>query len=224
MGVDVRSAFHIKVMDEPAEPVPTEDQALSLAMERRPEMCRDVAQVVAARADVKAAATSNKPTITASANYTPNPGSRGFVVQQTGSFLLGFQWNFLDFGATRGAVQQARSTVKTAEEDLYNDKQTIASELTQARENITAAQTKYDYALAEVASAQLNVESAVGSFQAGVGIFLNVIDAQALLLKAQVDQATARYELSIARAMLQHATGGAGPYEKKAVENGCPQQ
>ncbi len=211
IGVDIRSPIRIVDAVEPEIQAPAEDQAVTLAMTRRAELRRDTDQVLAARAALKSAATGNLPALVASANYSPNPGSTGFGQQQSWALLLGVQWNFFNSGATTGAVQQARAQVFTAEETLYADRQSITNEVVQARLNLLAAQARLTSALVEVTSARANLESAVGSYQAGVGIFLAVIDAQAALLKAQVDEFTARYGLSMARAMLEHATGGTVP-------------
>lgn len=211
LGVDVRSPLQITDTEEPALPVPDETAAIELARARRPELRRDIAQTLAAQAGARAAATGNLPAISASANYSPNPGASSVGQRQHWAVLLNLQWTFLDFGATSGAVQTARAQIITAQETLYTDTQTISSDVVQARQNIVAAEAQQASAEAEVTSAQANQQAALGSYQAGIGIFLNVIDAQAALLKAQVDVYTARYRLSIARAALEHALGGTVP-------------
>jgi len=211
MGIDQRSQIAVAEATETPFPVPSEDQAVALAYQRRPEIRRDTDLVRAAQAAVKAAETGNLPALVTSANYSPNPGTTGFGQTSSWALLLNLQWNFLNFGATSGAIQQAKVQVTTAEENLFADRQTIANDVVQARLNTLASEAQLVSATAEVASAQANLEAAVGSYQAGVGIFLAVIDAQAALLKAQVDEYTARYGLSIARAALLHATGGGVP-------------
>ncbi|HEY3377882.1 MAG TPA: TolC family protein [Armatimonadota bacterium] len=208
MGVDIRSPLHIAEATEPDIPVLTEEQAVKLALAQRPEVRRDTAQLLAAEANHKAARTGNLPALVASANYTPNPGATAVGQQRSWALLLGVQWNFFDAGATSGAVETARAQVTVAEETLYTDKQTITSEVVQARLTIIAALAQLASAQVEVTSAQANLDAAVGSYTAGIGIFLNVIDAQAALLKAQVDVFSARYGLSIARAQFEHAVGG----------------
>ena len=211
MGIDLRSPIRVAETTEPAFPMPTEDQAVELAFQRRPEVRRDTDQVLAAQAAVKAAAVGNLPAVVSTADYTPNTGASSFGQQSSWALLLDMQWHFLDGGSTAGAVQQARAQVTTTEETLYADKQTIANEVVQARLNTLAAEAQLISATAEVASAKENLDAATGSYNAGVGIFLAVIDAQAALLKAQVDEYTACYGLSMARAALAHATGGAFP-------------
>lgn len=211
MGIDIRSPVQIAEGLEPEAPVPTTDQAVNLAIERRPEIRRDSDQILAAEANVKAALTGNLPDISATANYTPNPIGNGFGQQQSWALFLGLQWTPFDSGFTTGAIEVAKAQVLTAQETLYADRQSISAEVLQARLNVIAAQAQSVSAMAEVASAQANLDAAVGSYSAGIGIFLAIVDAQAVLLKAQVDEYSARYGLSIARAQLQHATGGATP-------------
>lgn len=214
MGVDIRSPIQIAETSEPETPVPTQDDAVNLALTRRPEIRRDVQQVLAARAGVKASSVGDLPTVSGSADYSPNSRTNAFGQSQSSTqtqVLLNLQWSPIDFGATRGAIQQARAQVLTAEETLYSDKETVATQTAQALLNVTAGEAQLASANAEVASAQQNLDAAVGSYQAGIGIFLSVIDAQAALLKAEVDEYTARYGLSIARAQLQQATGEVTP-------------
>jgi outer membrane protein TolC len=118
------------------------------------------------------------------------------------------RWQFLDF---TGDEEQAEGQVTVSKENLYADRQTVTLEVMQSLLDVTSAEAQIVFAAAEVASAEANLAAAVGSYQAGVGTFLDVIDAQAALLKARVDEYTARYGLSIARASLQHATGASVP-------------
>ncbi len=209
IGIDIRSPILIAEEAEPEAPVPTVDQAVNLAMERRPEIRRDTNQVLAAQSSVKAASTGNLPAVTTSVSYTPNPRASAFGQQQAWALSMALQWNPFDVGSTSGAVQQAQAQIVSAQETLYTEKQSISSEVIQSRLNIIAAEAQLSSALAEVASAQENLAAATGRYNAGVGILLEVLDAQAALLKAQVDEYSARYGLSIARSQLQHATGGA---------------
>ena len=212
MGVNLRSPIRITESTEPEAPVPEEELAVQLALTNRPEYQRDTDQILAAQSGVKVASTGNLPAVTTSASYTPNLGRTStFGQQQAWALQLSLQWTFLDFGATRGAVQQARGQVDTARENLYTDAQTITGQVVQARLNIISAEAQLASAQAEVAAAQANLDAAVGSYTAGVGIFLSVIDAQAALLKAQVDEYSARYGLSIARATFEHAVGTVRP-------------
>ncbi len=211
MGVDVRSSVSTVETAEPTAPVPSEDDAVTLALAQRPEIVRDLDLIRAAQAGIRFASTGNLPALDATASYSPNAGATGIGQQRSIAVAVGMQWNFLDFGATAGAVEQARGQVAIAEETLYTDRQSITNEVVQARLNLLTAEAQLTNAEAEVAGAQASLNAAVGSYQAGVGIFLAVIDAQAALLKAQVDVYTARYGLSIARAQLEHATGATRP-------------
>ncbi len=60
-------------------------------------------------------------------------------------------------------------------------------------------------ATAEVANAEENLRLAVGRYEAGVGIFLNVLDAQTALNTANTNLVNAQSALDQASAALAHA-------------------
>ena len=217
MGIDIRSPIKIVDATEPAAPLPTEEDAMALALARRPEMQRDRDQLAAAQATLKSALAGYWPTINATAGFSPDAGTAGAAQQQALTLAIDLQWPIFDQGVLRGAVQQARAQIATATETLYNDQQIIENEVEQARLNIQAAEASLTYATTEVTSAQANLEAAEGSYKAGVGIFLTVIDAQAALLQAQENELAARYGLSMGRTMLEHAIGADVPYGKEIV-------
>ena len=215
MGVDVRSATRIEDTAEPETPVPDVDQAVDLAIKNRPEMLEAQEQVTASEAALKSAETGNLPAISTSlSDFEGFGGSRG--TSSSWSWTLGLRWQPWDSGFTRGAVTQARAQLVSAQEFLYQVRQSVSGDVVASRFSLLAAQEALSAATAEVASAKEDLDSATGRYQAGVGIFLEVLDAQAALLKAQVDELVARYGLSIARAGLEHAIGataGEGTYK-----------
>ena len=59
----------------------------------------------------------------------------------------------------------------------------------------------------EVDNAQEGVRIAEGRYRSGLGLFLDITNAQALLLGAQTDQDQARQALDLARTRVRFATG-----------------
>jgi len=206
MGVDVRSAAQIEESAEPETSVPDVDHAVDLAIKNRPEMLQAEQQVAAAEAALKSAQTGNLPALSTSLSDLQDFGARR-VTSNSWEWLLRLQWQPWDSGFTRGAVTQARAQLGSAQESLYEVRQSVSRDVVAARLNLLAAQEALSAAIVEVASAKEDLDSATGRYQAGVGIFLEVLDAQAALLKAKVDELAARYGLSIARAGLEYAIG-----------------
>jgi len=208
MGINVLSPIQIAEGTEPETPPLPEDQAVQVAFSKRPEIRADAYQIMASQAAVKVASTGNLPALTTSAERSHSTVSSASGQNDSWQWTLNLVWTPIDFGSTSGAVRSAKAQVVSAEETLYNDKQTIAGQVVQARLGVLAAEEQLREATAEVASAKATLDSVTGSYQAGVAIFLQVLDAQSAMLKAEVDEFSARYGLSIARATLEHAMGG----------------
>ena len=83
----------------------------------------------------------------------------------------------------------------------------ITSDVSQAYLNEKLAAQRVVQANDEVTNAQVSVDLAEGRYRAGIGIFLDVTDAQQALLTAQTDRVNARSALDQARAALAHAIG-----------------
>ena len=206
MGVYISSPIQIAEVAEAETPVLQEDQLLKLAMERRPEIRGSAEQVTAAEAAIKTSETGNLPALTTS--LSKSHSSEGeFGTSNSWAWRLSLGWSLYDSGSTAGAVKQSHAQLVSAHESLYSVKQTVSREVVQARLSVIAADEQLTASTAEVASAKENQAAAAGRYKAGVGIILEVLDAQTTLLKAQVDELAARYGLSIARAELEHAIG-----------------
>lgn len=209
MGLDVQSDTHIAESAEPEAPVPAIDELVTQAIKNRSEMAQAIWQVDAAADALKSAKKGNLPSFNVSANDNST-----FDVPLSGSSLalaLNLQWRPVDFGLTKGQITESEGQLILAEESLYITRQTVNQDVASARLDFTAASASLTAAIAEVASARENLDAAIGRYQAGIGIFLQITDAQALFLKAEVDEAAALYGLSIARAELEHATGATTP-------------
>lgn len=207
MGIDVRSAMKIAESSEPSTPVPDADQAVDTALINRPESRQSQAKVAAAEAALKGAKTGNLPALSTSVGDFKNFGGTSVNDANSWEWTVNMRWQPFDSGLTRGAVMQARALLVAAEESYYTVKQSIGSDVVSARFSLLAAQESLVAAQAEVASAREDLDAATGRYNAGIAIFLEVTDAQAVLLKAQVDELVARYGISIARAGLERAIG-----------------
>ena len=206
MGVNVQNPTEITDSAEPDAPVPTVEDALQQALRNRPEVRGVRNQVAAAQSAVDVAAAGDRPSFSTSISDSYRSES-GFDDHDSWTWMVNAQWQPFDSGLTRGKVEQARAQLVSAQESFYETRQTISSQVVSARLYVVAAQESLAAARLEVASAQQELDAATGRYQTGVGIFLEVTDAQAALLKAQVDETSARYGLSMARSALERAVG-----------------
>ncbi len=205
MGVDIRSQTRIAEYAEPEILVPPLDDAVVQGIKNRPEVAESVEVVNSDISALKAANTGNDPAFfgVGSGEQVVNGSTLGNGWQ----LALNLQWTPFDFGQVSGQVAEAAGQLMLAEEELYATRQSVSQDVASARLNLIAAKAALSMSQAEVASAQENLDVATGRYEAGVGIFLQVTDAQASLLKAQVDETTAQYGLSTAIAQLEYAVG-----------------
>jgi len=145
--------------------------------------------------------------ITASHNY--DPGFQSQKSQTVGVAALTLP--IFDSGVTRARVKQDRQVqeqnrIQTAQVSLG-----ISLEVRQAHTNLDNAKARLDVATAQVASAEETYRLAVVRLNAGQGILLEVIDAQADLTRARTGLVTARYDYMTAYSDLQRAVGNDDP-------------
>ncbi len=208
MGIDPRTP--IKVANVPLQPVnlPSLNQLISQSLDTRPQVLQAEALVKSSEASLRSSRTGNLPSLYATGSYSA-VGSEfpGTTIDRVGGVRL--SWDFFDSGYTKGQIKQAEANLASARSQLALSQQQTINEVTQAYLNVTNNQQRIITSTAEVANAQESLRLAEGQYRAGVGIFLQVEDAQAALATAEANQVNARYGLSIALAALHHAIGEA---------------
>lgn len=211
MGIDPRTP--IKVVEVPTETVnlPPLNQLITQALATRPQVLQAEAQVKSNEASLRSSRTGNLPSLYATGSYSA-VGSEfpGTTIDRVGGVRL--SWDFFDSGSTKGQIKQAEANLSSARSQLVLTQQQTINEVSQAYINVTNDQQRIITSTAEVANAQESLRLTEGQYRAGVGIFLQVEDAQAALATAEANQINASYGLSIALAALHHAIGEAlGP-------------
>jgi len=206
MGIDPRTPIRAADTGEP--PLPEEDveRLVQTALKQRPDILQAQASLQAARYGVSAAKTTSAPSLAASvgmaargANFPPR--NDFFTIGAT------IQWNLFDAGLAAGRIQESRANVEAAQAQLSSVQLTVISDVSQAYLNLKTAGQRVATADAEVANAEESVRLVEGRYRAGVGTFIDVIDAQAALLTARTNRVNAQSALDQARAALAHAVG-----------------
>jgi len=204
MGIDPRTPI---VPAESVEPdIDTSDMngLVAQALRRRPEIAQAEADIRAGTHGLKAAKTNNYPALFGVVGA--GLSGTGFS-QNTQTFNIGLSlhWVPIDAGLTRGLITQAQGTLLAAEADLCTVKEQVVTDVSLAYVNLVTARQRVTTAIAEVANAEERLRLAVGRYRAGVGIFLDVLDAQNALNTANASNVNARAALELARAALAHA-------------------
>jgi len=207
MGLDGRTP--IQTADS-SEPLPAEEEdvaaLVNLALQHRPEVLQAQAAVQASEYALKAARTTNTPAVAASVGVATS-GASFPPGNQLLSIGASVSWDPFDGGFTAGRVKEAQANLEAAQAQLTSAQQAVISDVSQAYLNLKGAEQRVATAQAEVANAQESVRLAEGRYRGGVGIFLDVVDAQAALLTANTNAVNAQAALNVARAALAHAIG-----------------
>ena len=120
---------------------------------------------------------------------------------------MAVQWNPFDSGLTAGRIKEAQANLQVARAAMASVRLAVMSDVSQAYLNLKAAEQGVVAAEAQVKNAQEALRLAEGRYRAGIGVFLDVLDAQTALDTAQTNRVNAASSLDQARAALSYAVG-----------------
>jgi outer membrane protein len=206
MGLDPRIPLEAAESHETSAALDNPQALYDIAIQQRPELAAAEAVLRSNDFALKAAHTSNAPTVTATVQYVAF-GASLYPVGTTVNFLVGVSWNPFDGGLKAGRVKQSEANQAIARSQLQISKTRVLTEVAQAYVNLRAAEQRVITVQSELASAQETVKITSGRYKAGIGLFLDVVDAQAAALTARVNQVNAQSALEQARVTLNHALG-----------------
>jgi outer membrane protein len=206
MGIDPRTPIQPAESGEP--PLPSDDVNgfVQRALRQRPEILQAQATIQADQHALSAAKVFNAPALTA--NLGPNAqGPQFFPQSQTFRIGVSLQFTPFDGGFTSGLVKEARGNLESARAQLSSQQLTVTSDVSQAYLDVRSAEQRVAAAGSEVANAQEGVRIATGRYRAGLGQFVDILNAQQFLFTALNDQVTAQSALEQARAAFTRAIG-----------------
>jgi TolC family type I secretion outer membrane protein len=183
------------------------DQAIAYAMTYRPEVLQSMLSVQKAKENIGIADAGNKPTISVGAsnawNDTDFPGAKNSRWGVSG----GISYSFYDGGATNAKVHAAKEALLAAEETEQKTKESVALQVKQAYLNIRSAAQRVEATKTSVDQAEESFKIARVRYQAGVGINLDVLDAQLNLNTARTNYIQALYDYNVGIATLEQVMG-----------------
>jgi outer membrane protein len=192
------------------EPLPSLEDALRLSLEKRPEATALRESVAASRHSLRLAKAVRHATITVSAQYErdltgPRQGGESWAAIVSATAFL------FDGGAREADVEAARANVGSQqgqEQQLINaiglDVESVLLDVETARKSVDAAEKA-------VAGAEAQLAAAEAKYRQGVGIFVEILDAQRAVTRARTNQAEALYDYETARVALRRAMGLLAP-------------
>ncbi len=183
------------------------EECLALADKYRWEIAKAQYGLKAAQAQLRTAKSGYLPTLAVAGSYSWNddsfPGfeNRGWGAQAT------LSWPLFDGGATDAKILSANNAIKEYEETLAQAREKIALEVRKDYLNVLAAKEKIRATEAAVEQAEEAFKIASIRYKSGVGINLDVLDAQLNLNNAKTNYITALYDYNVGLATLEKALG-----------------
>lgn len=184
-------------------------EAMDYAMKYRPEVLQAAIAVQEAERSIDIADAGNKPTvaITGGNDWADNTFTGIDANKRSWKVAAGVTYNFYDGGATKAKVNQAKQDLLVARETEQKTRESVQLQVKQAYLNIRSAAQKVEETQTVVDQARENYRIQNIRYQAGVGINLDVLDAQLSLNQAQVNHIQALYDYNVGIAKLEQVMG-----------------
>src|SRR6266496_1787332 len=186
----------------PANP----DSAVALAVARRPDLAAEAARGDAARRAAAAISAERLPRIGLEADYGGNgptvPSSIG-----TGQIAVSVSLPILDGFRREGRAAEQQAVVRESAVRTRDLQHQIAADVAGAFLDLSAAAAQQTIAAERLRLAQDELAQARERFKAGVAGNIEVIDAQASLIRARDTDIDARFAAAAARVNLARAVG-----------------
>jgi outer membrane protein len=183
-------------------------RSIQTADTNRPEILADQVDIQVARNGITLARAGLAPTldVDASGNYYPTTSFQN-PRQRTAQITATLTIPIYDGNGTQDQVKAAHLRQQNAQTNLDSEKTDVALDVSQAYLNlVTAAQ--------QIAAANTALQQAIAArqlaelrYRGGVGLFSEVSDAQASLVQAENSQVNAVYDYLVSRAQFENSLG-----------------
>lgn len=212
MGVKLPRPF--TVSREAIGALPYEDVELEAlvqkAMENRGELRAYEAQLAAQESSVGAIRGAYFPRLGVSADASGSGlGTNGSDYDFGATGRVTLSWQIFNGFETNAAVQVGNANLRAIEAQRDSELQQIRYEVEQAALTVRAARAAVSAATEAETNAKERLRLAEGRYSAGVGNVIELADAQLQAAQAASQRVQTEYDLSVARAQLQRALGGA---------------
>lgn len=195
-----------KTFPEPAFDI-TMEEAVAVGQKYRWELIKADYNVRIAKEQVRIAKAGYMPTVAVGGGYGWDTAGLGGFDKDKWNIYGAVNWSIWDGGATDAKIKGAKAGLKTAEEILLQAREKVELEIRQDYLSVFAAKEQIRAAEATVEQAEEAYKIATIRYQSGVGINLDVLDAQLALSQAKTNYVTALYDYNIGLATLEHAMG-----------------
>jgi len=219
LGASAATRLRVQPLSEVPTPESLSDtveQAMVRALEQRPDLQAQLAQVRQGQAERQQARSAFYPSLKVSAG----PGVQSlYILQQTlpwghtadltGGVALSLNLTVFDGGARRSRLAEAEAHIKEAEARAAAARDRIEDQVWTAYTNLNTAFRQREAATALLTAATQSYSAALESYNYGVRNLLDVTNAQKVLAQARSTEILARTQVLAALADLAFRTGDA---------------
>ena len=207
MGMDDMS-LAVSIVDEPVsqDTCPTEEEAVSTALEIRPDYRAVGKRKKIAEEQIKLQWGRHLPDIYGSGHYTKDAGE-ATSWKEDWSVGLRLTIPLFDGGLIRADVNRARVDLEKVKEEERGLRQSITREVKDAILDIRIASERVEVAEKAIESAREALRVERLKYGTGSGTTTDVLDAQTALLRAETDYYQAAYDRETSLASLRKAMG-----------------
>lgn len=190
------------------------DEAIDRAIEQRPDMLRQLAEIRSATSQIKETKSAYFPTLQVHAH--PDPQSLYAAQQQlpwghtadlNGQITFDLSWTVFDGGARKHAVAQAKDNARVAQARADATRDAIENDVWTAYSDLKTAFRQRESAAAFLQAARESYDAALESYHYGVRNLLDVTDAQRTLAQARSADVSARTQVLATLAQFAFETG-----------------
>jgi outer membrane protein TolC len=209
-------------------PRKTLPDCLAIALENHPSLKAAAASVQAGNQRIRQAMATYLPQVSASyaaerqnSNVAIRTQTSGGISSQTTNFYntgFGLSQVLFDFGQALNGIRAAQATRDALTAQAMTDRETVLLNVKQSYFAVLAAQRLLKVADETVRDNGQQLEQAQGRFRVGLAPPFDVTRAQVQLANAELNQITARNNLSVAHETLRNALGLTGPLNFELVD------
>lgn len=184
------------------------DSLISLALAQRPDLGVEAARGLAARRTATAISAERLPRVSLEADYGANGVAlRGGDAIATRQIALQVSVPILDGFRREGRRAEQQAVVRASDVRIGELQRQVAADVDGARLDLGSAQQQEAIALERLSLAQEELNQARERFKAGVAGNIEVIEAQASLVRARDTDIDARFTAAAAQVALARAAG-----------------
>jgi outer membrane protein len=221
LATSLGTAPTIAIPVQPLKDLPIPDSisdsveaAIDRALEQRPDLLAQVAEVRSANASVREARSAFYPSL--NVNVRPS-GDALFGLQQTfpwaytadltGGVRFNLNWTVFDGGARKNNLARAQADVHAAQAQVNSTRDQIADQVWAAYSNLNTAFRQHQSAVALLEASSKSYDAALESYNYGLRNLLDVTAAQRTLAQARSADVFARTQVLAALVDLAFRTG-----------------